>query len=97
MSSVEGGIIQRKEVNKYCIVYIRKYKHTVGIFRRAKVSCFFLVIDWISFVLIPFFGTDKPRQFCLKKNVRPLFVPARYRTRKKHTKLLAGRNIPTIR
>ena len=49
MSSVEGGIIQRKEVNKYCIVYIRKYKHTVGIFRRAKVSCVFFG-DRLDFV-----------------------------------------------
>ena len=49
--------------------------------------CCFLVIDWILSVLIPFFRiTDKRRLKNLKikqlKNVRPIFVSARYRTKK---------------
>ena len=64
-----------------------------GIFSRAKFS--FLVIDWISSVLIPFFRiTDKPCPFCLNKTcVQFSFLLV---TEQKN-ETLAERNMPAIR
>ena len=45
-------------------------------------SFIFLVIDWISFVLIPFFRITDTTPVLSFKNVRPIFVPAHYRTKK---------------
>ena len=53
----------------------------------------FLVIDWISLGLIPFFRiTDRPHQFCLKKRTSN-FLSCSLQNEKTHD-TLAEQNIP---
>ena len=53
----------------------------------------FLVIDWISLGLIPFFRiTDRPHQFCLKKRTSNFLSCSLQNEKKKDT--LAEQNIP---